>query len=86
MYELLFSTNKKAMELFGRKQAYSYFSESVISVQTPLELQEYENRMVWLTMGGRRLIIAQPISDRQENGFRVIQTNQFTYVFAANQA
>ena len=87
MYELVFSTNRKAMVMFGRKQAYSYFSDRKVMIQTPLNLNELQNcnrkDLIFTTnVSGRRLIISDPVMDRMEYGFRVIQTSKFTYVFA----
>lgn len=87
MYELVFSTNGKAIEIFGRKQAYSYFTDRNVIIQTPLNCNEFQNDnrkgLIFTTIGsGRRLIISDPVMDRMEYGFRVIQTAKFTYVFA----
>lgn len=87
MYELVFSTNRKAMDMFGRKQAYSYFNDRNVMIQTPLECHELRNccrkDIVFFTKGcERHLIIADPVMDRMEYGYRVIQTSKFTYVFA----
>lgn len=89
MYELIFSTNGKAMEIFGRKQAYSYFSDRNVMIQTPLNCNEFQNcnrkDLIFTTnCSGRRLIISNLVTDRLEYGFRVIQTSKFTYVFAVN--
>lgn len=82
MYELLFSTNKTAMEAFGRDMGYSHINRRQVMIQDPLSCRrDCNGDLVFRNMAGRRLII-HPTSESIEGGMYVVSSEQYTYIFS----
>lgn len=82
MYELLFSTNKTAMDAFEREKGYSHIHRRQIMIQDPLSCQRDRNGdLVFRNIAGRRLII-HPVSESIEGGMYVVSSEQYTYIFS----
>lgn len=80
---LVYSTNKSAMEKFGRKLGFSHEKNQFVPIDTPLmsaDLAYGTGRMMFTTENGESLCISAISSAWRKNACSVITENSI-YVF-----